>query len=137
MSEKVLRVQMFGGFAMYYDDEAVALHKVESSKSVRLLQMLLLSLKNGLAKSELIDTLYNWNDQPGMPNRNKNLNNLVYHLRKQLVSCGLPDEEYVEIHDGSCCFKASFPVEVDAEQFEKLVKKTDRISGGVKLSVSF
>ena len=92
MSEKVLRVQMFGGFAMYYGDEAVTLNKAGSSKSVRLLQMLLLSLPGGIAKNELIDNLYGWNEKGDVANRNKNLNNLIYRLKGQLVSGGLPDE---------------------------------------------
>lgn len=37
MSEKALRVQMFGGFSMYYGEESVALNKIGSAKSIRLL----------------------------------------------------------------------------------------------------
>lgn len=37
MAQKILRVQMFGGFAMYYGGEAVIMNKVGNSKSVRLL----------------------------------------------------------------------------------------------------
>lgn len=51
MSENVLRIQMFGGFAMYYGGNPVTLNKAGSSKSVRLLQMLLLSLYSGIAKT--------------------------------------------------------------------------------------
>lgn len=77
MSEKVLRIQMFGGFAVYYGNEAIALNKMGNSKSVRLLQMLLLSLKGGIAKSELMDSLYGWNDKAEIINRNRNINNLI------------------------------------------------------------
>ena len=57
MPVKVLQVQMFGGFAMRYGNEAVTMNKIGSSKSVRLLQMLFLSLESGIAKNELIDNL--------------------------------------------------------------------------------
>ncbi len=79
--EKALRIQMLGGFAIYYGGEAVALKKVGGSKSIRLLQMLLLSLPGGIFKSEIMDNLYGWNEKADMENRNKNLNNLIYRLK--------------------------------------------------------
>lgn len=130
MPEKTLRVQMLGGFAMYYGDEAVSLNKIGSSKSARLLQMLLLSLPAGLPKNELIDNLYGWNEGVDVANRNKNLNNLIYRLKGQLTSCGLPNEEYVELSDGMCCFKCSMPVEVDALKFEETVMEAQKLSRG-------
>lgn len=132
MSEKVLRVQMFGGFAMYYGDEAVTLNKAGSSKSVRLLQMLLLSLPGGIAKNELIDNLYGWNEKGDVANRNKNLNNLIYRLKGQLVSGGLPDDEYVELNDGMCFFKSRIPLELDTQKFEETVELAKIAWGGVK-----
>lgn len=130
MPEKTLWVQMLGGFAMHYGDEAVSLNKIGSSKSARLLQMLLLSLPAGLPKNELIDNLYGWNEGADVANRNKNLNNLIYRLKGQLASCGLPNEEYVELSDGMCCFKCSMPVEVDALKFEETVMEAQKLSRG-------
>lgn len=123
--EKVLRVQLLGGFAMHYGEEAVKLNKMGSSKSVRLLQMLLLSYPNGIPKNELIDNLYGWNEsRVDTANRNRNLNNLIYRLKRQLVACGLPEEEYVELNDGKCFLKISMPLETDAQKFEDMVEKT-------------
>lgn len=104
MPVKVLQVQMFGGFAMRYGNEAVTMNKIGSSKSVRLLQMLFLSLESGIAKNELIDNLYGWNEKADMSNRNRNLNNLIYRLRGQLAACGLPEDDYVEMREGMCFF---------------------------------
>ncbi len=137
MSEKVLRVQMFGGFAMYYGDEAVTLNKAGSSKSVRLLQMLLLSLPGGIAKNELIDNLYGWNEKGDVANRNKNLNNLIYRLKGQLVSGGLPDDEYVELNDGMCFFKSRIPLELDTQKFEETVELAKIAWGGGEKGISF
>ncbi len=131
MAEKVLRINMFGGFAMYYGENAVILNKTGSSKSVRLLQILLLSLKGGISKSELIDNLYGWNDKTDMANRNKNLNNLIYRLKGQLAAGGLPEGEYVEIIDGMCSFKSAIPLELDTQRFEDTVIAA-RSMGGVK-----
>lgn len=130
--QKVLRIQMFGGFAMYYGDEAVMLNKAGSSKSVRLLQMLLLSLPGGIAKNELIDNLYGWNDKADVANRNKNLNNLIYRLKGQLVSCGLPEDEYVELNEGMCSFQSSIPLELDTQKFEETVELAKMCEGGGK-----
>ena len=93
IEKKILRIQMFGGFSMYYGNDAVLLNKSGNSKSIRLLQMLLLSMKGGIPKRELMDNLYEWNENADTANRNKNLNNLIYRLQGQLVSGGLPDDE--------------------------------------------
>ena len=57
IEKKILRIQMFGGFSMYYGNDAVLLNKSGNSKSIRLLQMLLLSMKGGIPKRELMKML--------------------------------------------------------------------------------
>lgn len=126
MPEKILYVQMFGGFSMHYGREAITMNKVGNSKSVRLLQMLLLSLKDGITKNELIENLYGWNEKTDASNRNRNLNNLIYRLKGQLVSSGLPEDEYVEINEGMCHYKSKIPVETDTQKFEELVEQAKR-----------
>ena len=42
--------------------------------------------EKGISKSELIDNLYGWNEKQDMVNGNKNLNNLIYRLKKQLIT---------------------------------------------------
>lgn len=125
-SDKVLRIQLLGGFSMYYGEETLILKKLGSSKSVRLLQMLLLSMQGGISKGELLDSLYGWNDKPDMANRNKNLNNLIYRLRGQLVAGGLPEGEYVEIKEGTCYFKSTVPLLIDVQQFEETVRRAKK-----------
>lgn len=129
MSEKVLRVRMLGGFSLHYGDKAIAMNKERNSKSLRLLQMLLLSFPGGIAKDELIENLYGWNEKVNLTNNNRNLNNLIYRLKRQLVSCGLPEEGYVEINDGRCSFKSSFFLEIDANRFVSLVKEALKTEG--------
>ena len=120
---------MFGGFSMRYGDETVIMNKQESSKSVRLLQMLLLSMPDGVPKREVIDNLYGWNDGMDGANRNKNLNNLIYRLRGQLTAGGLPEKDYVEIQGGMCCFKSVIPLQMDILEFEKTVEEAKVSSG--------
>lgn len=129
MSEKVLRVQMLGGFAMYYEDEAIALNKVGRSKSLRLFQMLLLSLPGGISKSEIMDNLYGWNENGDMANRNKNLNNLIYRLKGQLIALGLPEQEYVEIKESKCYFKSDISLKLDTLEFQEAIKQAKECRG--------
>ncbi len=130
MAEKELQIQMFGGFTMRYGGEGLAINKTGSSKSVRLLQMLLLSLDGGISKNELIDNLYGWSEKADMANRNRNLNNLLYRLKKQLISCGLPKEEYATICEGMCFFKTNVPIKQDTKLFELMVERARRADGG-------
>lgn len=130
MAEKELQIQMFGGFTMRYGGEGLAINKTGSSKSVRLLQMLLLSLDGGISKNELIDNLYGWSEKADMANRNRNLNNLLYRLKKQLISCGLPKEEYATICEGMCFFKTNVPIKQDTKLFEIMVERARRADGG-------
>lgn len=132
MAQKGLKVQMLGGFSIYYGEEAVALGKIGNSKSLRLLQMLLLSYPGGISKSELVDHLYGWNDKTTAANRNKNLNNLLYRLKGQLASCGLPKDDYVELREGMCYFKTEIPLELDTLAFEQMVQRAEQARGGVK-----
>ncbi len=129
MSEKVLQIQMFGGFVMRYNNEVVVMNKAGSSKSVRLLQMLLLSMPEGVSKGEIMDNLYGWNEKADTANRNKNLNNLIYRLKGQLAAGGLPEKDYVEIRDGMCFFKSEIPLKMDILEFEELVEKAKSAKG--------
>ena len=129
MSGKILRVQMLGKFTMRYGEDHILFHKTGNAKSVRLLQMLLLSGEQGIAKSEIMDFLYGWSEGTDAGNRNKNLNNLCYRLKGQLAASGLPEEEYVVIQDGVCRWRSSFKIELDAAYFETLVHKAEGSQG--------
>ena len=132
---KVLRIQMLGGFAMYYGEDAVVLKKIGSSKSIRLFQMLLLSLPGGISKSEIMDNLYGWNEKADMANRNKNLNNLIYRLKGQLTAVGLPKKEYVEVREGMCYFNDSISLELDTQEFEETLRQAKDEKGAKRTSL--
>lgn len=135
MAEKIFEVQMFGGFSMRYGNETVVMNKAGSSKSLRLLQMLLLSMPEGLSKSEIMDNLYGWNEKTDTANRNKNLNNLIYRLKGQLAAGGLPEEDYVEIQEGICRFKSGIPLKMDVLEFEKTIELAKKEKGSKKSSL--
>lgn len=133
--EKVLRIQMLGSFTIYYGGEAIALKKIGSSKSIRLFQMLLLSLSGGISKSEIMDNLYGWNEKADAANRNKNLNNLIYRLKGQLMAGGLPAEDYVEVREGMCYFKTSIPLKLDVQEFEETLRQAKNEKGAKRVSL--
>lgn len=135
MAEKIFEVQMFGGFSMRYGNETVVMNKAGSSKSLRLLQMLLLSMPEGLSKSEIMDNLYGWNEKTDTANRNKNLNNLIYRLKGQLAAGGLPEEDYVEIQEGICRFKRGIPLKMDVLEFEKTIELAKKEKGSKRSSL--
>ena len=134
MGQERLCVQMFGKFSMQYGGRAIAFRKMDSAKTVRLLQMLLISGKDGVAKSELTDCLYSWEECATARSRSKNMNKLIYRLRDQLVANGLPQEEYITIRGGICRFECSFPVEVDTARLEALCQKAKEQGGEERLA---
>lgn len=137
MEEKTIYVQMLGGFSIRYGKKVVSLNRVRSSKSVRLLQMLLLSVPGGISKSELIDNLYTWSGGMGGVDYNNNLNVLIHRLKKQLILSGLPEDDYIEIQDGICFFRSKAPLEIDTWQFEMAVDKAGSLGGGKKRCACF
>lgn len=125
-----LQVQMFGGFALRFGDKPVLLKKPDSSKAARLLEMLLVAGSEGIAKSELLDNLYGWDERLDTVSRNRNLNNVIYRLKGILAAAGLPEENYVEIDGGVCRFVSSFPVETDVAKFAGAIARAQACPDG-------
>lgn len=125
-TQKILRVCMFGGFSMTCAGRKLAFARSNNTKFIQLLQLLFLNNGGGISKKELIDDLYGWD--AGV-NPNKNLNNVIYRLKKQLVSAGLPEEDYILLENGMCRWNSSFPVETDAVLFEGYVARAEKESG--------
>ncbi len=129
MEYETLHVQMFGKFVMYYGKTPISLKKITSAKSVRMLQMVLLAGSEGIPKRELIDILYEWTDPGEVINRNRNMNNLIYRLRKQMTSAGMPDIPFIVIQDATCYWNDQVPLDLDIREFEILYQKARTSSG--------
>lgn len=115
----VMHVNMFGGMAIDYCGHLLTFPRSASSKFMQLLALLLLNGQKGITKSELIGSLYS--AEEGI-NLNRNLNNVIYRLKKQLVSAGLPEEEYIILENGRVYFSSSFLQEVDVVRFQEAVQ---------------
>ena len=126
---ETLKVRMLGCFSMSYGTKAISLKRMEQSKAAKLLQMLLLAGENGISKRELLDYLYESGVETAGNDCNRNLNNVIYRLKKQLRAAGLPDEDCIQIQDGICTFKVSCPLELDTEYFRNLVLEARRKKG--------
>ena len=119
----VLQVRMFGGFSMTYAGEKITFARSNNKKFIQLLQLLFLNFEHGIEKREVLDALYDGTDAAV---DNKNLNNVIYRLKKQLVSAGLPEEEdYISLKKGVLRWSSSFPVEIDTLRMEALVKAAE------------
>ncbi len=129
MAEQTLKAKMLGGFSIYYEGREIALDRNTTSKSMQLLQILLMNIEaGGIAKTSLADALYGREE---VENKNGSLNNTIFRLKKQLKAGGFPEANYVVIKRGMCRWEdEAIPVQVDAIEFEKLIEKgkkeTDR-----------
>ena len=123
----VLYVKMFGGFSMVWNGKQLTFTRTSNKKFIQLLQLLFLHYREGIKKTAVLDALY---EGAATVVDNKNLNNVVYRLKKQLVQAGFPEEEpFVVLKKGVMRWKSSFAVEVDTVTFIDLAKKVDLASG--------
>lgn len=118
MPNNMLKVKMLGGFSLQYAGREIVPDRNTVSKTMQLLQMILLHAKDGVAKTSLIDALYGRED---VENKNGSLNNTIFRLRKQLKAQGLPESSYITIQGGVCQWDEAIPAEVDCCQFEDMV----------------
>ena len=115
-------VRMLGVFSVEYNGQEVALGRNNSAKFIQLLQVMWLQGDKGITKERLINYLY---ERDNLSNANNSFNNLVYQMRKQMVSAGLPDADYVLKRDKLFVTDKSIPLKVDAIEFRTLCEKAE------------
>ena len=64
-TDNVLKVAMFGGFSMNYNDVPLAFGRAYRLKYIQLFQLLLLNQAKGIAKDVLLENLYGMQDEIG------------------------------------------------------------------------
>ena len=89
---KRLQVRMLGGFSISYNGKENVPGRNTTSKFVQLLQIIWAHGEKGITRDSLIDALYGEEDSANISN---SFNNLIYQMRKQMVSAGFPDADYV------------------------------------------
>ncbi len=120
--EHGIMVRMLGGFTVTYDGREVALGRNSSARFVQLLQMVWLQGRRGITKEKLVENLY---DRDEISNMNSSFNTLVYRLRRQMQSAGLPEGDYIVRKNGVYVADESVPVWVDALEFEEQMTRAD------------
>ena len=118
--KNILKVRMLGGFTLEYKGKELVLDRNNVSKTTQLFQLLLLHTQDGgISKAALIDALYGRSD---VENKNGNLNNTIFRLRKQLTAAGLPESSYININGGMCTWDPDIETSVDVCDFKQTIE---------------
>ena len=121
MEKNVLKVRMLGTFSLEYKGKELVLDRNKTSKTTQLFQLLMFHTEDGgISKAAMIDALYG---RVEVENKNGSLNNTIFRLRKQLKDIGLPDSKYINIQSGMCRWDGNIEVQVDVNEFRKLIEK--------------
>ena len=116
----ILRVQMLGGFQMFWNDQEITLKSGSATKAMQILQLLLYHAPKRLTTNALIDQIFTYDDILSPSN---NLKASISLLRRQLRAAGLPETETIAFRDGGYVWAGALKLEVDAHRFEKAVKR--------------
>lgn len=130
--EKCLEVRMLGEFAMFYGGEAVEVSKIQTSRAMHLLQILLYAGEKGISRQQLIKYLF---EREPVGDLSGNLRVTTHNLRKMLKNTQLPDEPFIYTNNRHYRFACSFPVRVDAILFRELLEKAKEQEGTKRIEL--
>lgn len=119
-NKELLEVQMLGGFQLTYQGKEFQVGKKQTTKALRMLQMLLHAGAAGVSREQLILNLFGYEAENDVSN---NLSVTVHYLRKLLKESPLPKEDYIHIKGGRYWFSSPFPVKVDALEFQDCLNR--------------
>ena len=114
-----LDIRMFGKFEMIYNEQMLNLGHSQTTKAMKLLQLLLFYGEQGIHRSQIIQYLFGVDAEGDLQT---NLRVVVHNLRKILEKSGLPKGDYISIESGVYRFAADFDIKVDVHTFEELIK---------------
>ena len=118
-TKAVLQVQMLGVFNVKYGDKPLSLGRNTATKAMKLLQILLYRMEDGIAREELLECLYGREDLTDAAN---NLRVTVHRLKKLLIDAGLPEYDYITIKKGIYQWESPMEVSVDALEMSRLIE---------------
>ncbi len=126
-SEPVLYITMLGHFMMTYGDQQISFKTNSTTKSLKLLQILLYTTatKGGISRANLLQNLYDQEEHCDIAN---NLRVTVHRLKKQLIQAGFPEYDYIQIDNGIYRWSSPMPTKIDAAEFEQLVSTAQKTS---------
>lgn len=133
MAREGLQVRMFSAYSMIFNGKPVNIMRGSGTKVMQLFAMLLLAGENGVAKRSLISHIYG-QGRERCADPNRNLNNLIYRLKKQLVLWGM-EGAAVYLAGGTARLKTDFPVEIDVLMFEQKVAEALAAEGPARIGL--
>lgn len=115
--ERILSIQMLGGFSISYNGKSIFHGKSASGKLLQLLLMLVYAQEEGIRRERVLEQLYGDSD---VERASDSLRALVYRLRRSLVEEGLPQDEYIMTQGGVYRFcPGTVTVVLDVEEFRR------------------
>lgn len=116
---KTLHVRMFGEFALNYAGNEIIPGRNIVSK---FMQLVWPNGDKGISKQELVCSLYD-TGEPANPSNS--LNNLIFQMRKQMVSAGLPEENYIVKRGKIYVADPKVPLDIDVVNFNRLCTEAE------------
>ncbi|KYO65496.1 hypothetical protein ATZ99_15320 [Thermovenabulum gondwanense] len=123
MENPTIKVQMFGGFSISFEDKVVLNDEVRHKKEMSLLKIFLSNRKKCFTKNELIEILYKDSEIKDPVNA---LKVIIHRLRKMLIEAGLPGKEWIIFDKGRYCWNNIIPCEIDSENFEEILSEASK-----------
>lgn len=121
-----LTIRMFGKFEMLYREQPLKLGHSQTTKAMRLLQLLLFHGEEGVHRSEIVQHLFGVDAEGNIQN---NLKVIVHNLRKILDQSGLPENSGISVKAGIYRFTADCDMIIDAKEFENLADQAKNTAG--------
>lgn len=116
----ILYVTMLGRFSMTYGDRPISFKTHTTTKSMRLLQILLYmtAINGGISRTQLLEDLYYQEELCDIAN---NLRVTAHRLKKLLIEAGLPEYDYIQVTDGIYRWNSPMPTRLDVQELEALI----------------
>jgi DNA-binding SARP family transcriptional activator len=114
------KVHFFKEFSLSQDGRIILEGPLKTSKVFQLLQYFLAHRSRSFTKEHLIELLYG---DEFVDNPTNALKIIVHRLRKQILTLGLPEMDYIINNNGKYGWNPEVPCQVDIEVFEQTMKK--------------
>ncbi|MDO4552022.1 MAG: BTAD domain-containing putative transcriptional regulator [Bacillota bacterium] len=130
--ESVLRVNMLGEFTLAYEDKIIDDRSTRSKKLWLLLEYLITFREKEISQNDLIELLW---PEDEIDNPANALKTLLFRVRSTVATLGFAGgKEIITYRRGTYALNPDIPVEIDAEEFEELLKKAEQTRGEEKLT---
>ena len=114
--KKILEVSMFGTFRMQYGNHSFIIDRKSTTKTNRLLQIILHAGTEGVTREELVGRL--WENEE-VANPSNSFRAILCRVRKLLKEQGLPESDYIISQKGIYYWTPEIPYRCDCISFEE------------------